>query len=112
MVSELFHKKDKSTTYALKADDYTAWSCRMKAVFIVNNVWDVVIGTRIRPPPPPVLRLGTSSSSGNEDLVREATRQITEFEGAQNRAVCFLAESISDHILLSVTTILSDLAAT
>ena len=102
----------KSTTYALKADNYTAWSCRMKAVFIVNNVWDIVDGSRTRPPPPPVLRLAISSAGGNEDLVKEANKQIAEFQGAANRAVCFLAESISDSILLSVTNILADPAAT
>ena len=84
----------------------------MKVVFIVNNVWDIVEGSRNRPPPPPVLRLATSSAGGNEDLVKEANKQIAEFQGAANRAVCFLAESISDSILLPVTNILADPAAT
>ena len=54
----------------------------MKVVFIVNNVWDIVDGSRTRPPPPPVLRLATSSASGNEDLVKEANKKIAEFQGA------------------------------
>ena len=98
----------KSTTYALKDDNYTAWCCRMKAVFIVNNVWDIVNGTRTRPLPPPVLRLGTSHSTGNEAVVKEANRLIAEFEGGSNRAGCFLAESICDKILLTVSNILPD----
>ena len=68
----------KSTTYALKADNYTAWSCRMKAVFIVNAVWDIVEGSRTRPPPPPVIQLATSTARGNEDLVKEATKDLAE----------------------------------
>ena len=66
----------KSTTYALKNENYTTWSSRMKAIFIVSNVWDIVSGVRTRPPPPPVLRLGTSSLGGNEDLVKEANKKI------------------------------------
>ena len=81
-------------------------------VLIVNNVWDIVNGSRTRPPPPPVLRLGTSTSTGNADAVNVANKANEEFQSAANRAVCFLAESISDPILLSVHTILADPAAT
>ena len=102
----------RSTAYALKADNYTTWSCRMKAVFIVNNVWGIVEGTKTLPPPPPVLRLATSTAGGNEILVDETNKQILDFQAGENRAVVLLAESISDSILLSVTSILSDPAAT
>ena len=76
------------------------------------NLPHIVDGSRTRPPPPPVLRLATSSAGENDDLVKEANKQIVEFQGAANRAVCFLAEFISDSILLSVTNILADPAAT
>ena len=102
----------KATSYALKADNYMAWSCRMKTVFMVNKVWDIVQGTRLCPPPPPVLRLATSSENGNEALVNAALQSIDDFENATCRAACLLQESISDTILYSVTSIIDDPAAT
>lgn len=84
----------------------------MKTVFMVNKVWDIVKGTRLCPPPPPVLRLATSSENGNEALVNAALQSIDDFENATCRAACLLQESISDTILYSVTSIIDDPAAT
>ena len=32
----------------LTEDNYTAWSSKMKTVLLVNRVWDLVMGTRVR----------------------------------------------------------------
>ena len=99
----------KSTSSALTKDNYTAWSIRIRAVLIVNEVWDLVNGNRIRPPSPPDLILG---ASGNRQIVDEATKNSADFQKASNRACCFLTDSISDSIIMSVPSVLTDLAAT
>ena len=37
----------------LANSNYGAWSIKMKAMLLVNRVWDLVTGTRIRPNPTP-----------------------------------------------------------
>ena len=45
----------RTTSSLLTKDNYTAWSSKMKALLLVNRVWDLVSGKRIRPNPPPAL---------------------------------------------------------
>ena len=82
----------------------------MKALLLVNRVWDLVSGKRIRPNPPPALVFGEGVT--NQAAIDEATKRLDDFEDAYNKAACLIAESISDAEILSVTTVLEDPVAT
>ena len=82
----------------------------MKAVLLVNRVWDLVSGKRTRPNPVPALVFGEGVT--NQDAIDAATKKIDDFEDAYNKAACLIAESISDTEILSVTSVLEDPVAT
>ena len=82
----------------------------MKALLLVNRVWDLVSGKRTRPNPAPALVFGEGGT--NQDAIDVANKKIDDFEDAYNKAACLIAESISDAEILSVTTVLEDPVAT
>ena len=43
----------RTSSSLLTKNNYTAWSGKMKALLLVNRVWDLVSGTRRRPNPAP-----------------------------------------------------------
>ena len=82
----------------------------MKAVLLVNRVWDVVSGRRTRPNPAPALVFGEGVT--NQPAIDAAIKRLDDFEDAYNKAACLIAESISDTEILSVTAVLEDPVAT
>ena len=51
----------RTTSSLLTRDNYTAWSAKMKALLLVNRVWDLVSGKRTRPnlAPAAIIAFGT-----------------------------------------------------
>ena len=67
---------------------------KMKAVLLVNRVWDVVSGRCTRPNPAPALVFGEGVT--NQPAIDAAIKRSDDFEDAYNKAACLIAESISD----------------
>ena len=94
----------------LTKDNYTTWSGKMKALLLVNRVWDLVSGKRTRPNPAPAA-IGAFGIDSNQDAIDAANKNLDDFDDAYNKAACLLAESISDSEILSVISVLEDLVA-
>lgn len=73
----------------------------MKVVLIVINVWDHHNRQHF-----------CSVKEASRISSLKKTKKIKEFQDTSNRAVCFLAESFSNSIILTVTSVLDDAAAT
>ena len=84
----------------------------MKALLLVNRVWDLVSGTRRRPnrAPDPVIVFGEAHA--NQAAINAANEKLDAFEDAYLKAACLIADSISDTEILSVTAVLHDPVAT
>ena len=82
----------------------------MKALLLVNRVWDLVSSKRTRLNPAPALVFGEGVT--DQAAIDEATKRLDDFEDAYNKAACLITESISNAENLSVTTVLEDPVAT
>ena len=82
----------------------------MKAVLLVNRVWDLVSDRRTRPNP--ALALVFEEGVTNQPAIVAAIKRLDDFEDAYNKAACLIAESIADTEILSVTAVLEDPIAT
>ena len=90
-------------------DNYTQWSARLKGIFMVNKVWDIVNEDRIKPPQPEVHELGVEVTT--PEAIAAATTAADKYDKYledYTRAACLLAESISDAELVAITTVLDD----
>ena len=72
----------------------------------MNKVWNLVNGTRQRPPRAPALLLLGEAS--NQPLIDAASKLIEEFTDAATKASFLLADSISDKELQGLAPILDD----
>ena len=92
----------------LTKDNYTAWSSKMKTVLLVSRVWDLVMGTRVRPDPAPAAVVVAGAAHANQAEITAVNKNITEFEDAYLRASCLIAAAILDTEILAVTAFLED----
>ena len=92
--------------------NYGAWSIERKSMLLVNRVWDLVTGTRIRPDPAPAAVVVAGAAHANQAEITAANKKITDFEDAYLRASCLIAASISNTEILAVTDVLDDPVAT
>ena len=92
----------------LTKDNYTAWSSKMKTVLLVNRVWDLVMGTRLRPDPAPAAIVVAGAAHANQVEITATNKRIADFEDAYLRASCLIAAAISDTEILAVTDVLED----
>ena len=92
----------------LTKDNYTAWSSKMKTVLLVNRVWDLVMGTRVRPDPARAAIVVVGAAHANQAEITAANKKIADFEDAYLRASCLIAAAISDTEILAVTDVLED----
>ena len=83
----------------------------MKALLLVNRVWDLVSGKRVRPNQAPA---ETVDAAGivNQASIDSANKKLDDFEDAYNKATCLITESISNSEMYSVHSVLEDLVAT
>ena len=63
----------RTTSSLLTKDNYTAWSGKMKALLLVNRVWDLVSGKRTRPNPAPAA-IGAFGIDSNQDATMRQTK--------------------------------------
>ena len=84
----------------------------MKALLLVNRVWDLVPGKRTRPNPAPAAIVAFGAGNSNQDAIDAANKKPDDFDDAYNKAACLIAESISGSEILSVTSVLEDPVAT
>lgn len=91
----------------LTKNNYTACSGKMKAILLVNKVWDVA-GTRRRPNPAPDLVIVFGEAYANQAAIDAANEEVDAFEDAYLKAAFVIADSIPDTEILSVTAVLLD----
>ena len=102
----------RTTSSLLTKDNYTAGSGKMKALLLVNRVWDLVLGKRIRSNPAPAAIVAFGARNTNQDAIDTANKKLDDFEDAYNKAACLIAEPITDSEILSVTSVMEDPVAT
>ena len=78
----------------------------MKALLLVNRVWDLVPSRRTRPNPAHALVFGEGVT--NRPTIDAAIKRLGDFEDAYNKAACLIVESILDTEIRSVTAVLED----
>ena len=92
----------------LTNSNYGAWSIKMKAMLLVNRVWDLVTGTRVRPNPAPKAVVVFGQAHANRAEITAANRELTAFEDACMRASCLIAAAISDSEILAVSDVIDN----
>ena len=92
----------------LTNSNYGAWSIKMKAMLLVNRVWDLVTGTRVRPNPAPDPLVVAGAAHANQAEITAANRELTAFEDAYMRASCLIAAAISDSEILAVSDVIDN----
>ena len=83
----------------------------MKALLLVNRVWDLVSGKRVRPNPAPA-EIVAAAGIVNQANIDSANKKLDDFEDAYNEAAWLITESISDSEIYSVHSVLEDPVAT
>ena len=63
----------------LSNSNYGAWSIKMKAMLLVNRVWDLVMGTRVRPNPAPTAVIVFGAAHANQAEITAANKEISDF---------------------------------
>ena len=66
----------------LTNSNYGAWSIKMKAVLLVNRVWDLVAGTCIRPDLAPAAVVVAGAAHANQAEITAANKEIAASEDA------------------------------
>ena len=85
----------------LTNSNYKAWSIKMKAMLLVNRVWDLITGTRVRPNPALEAVVVFGQAHANQAEITAANRGLTAFEDAYMRASCLIAISDSEILVVS-----------
>ena len=70
----------------LTKDNYAAWSIKMKRVLLLNEVWDLVTGTRDRPDPAPRAIVVAGAAHANLAEITAANKEIKDFEKSYVKA--------------------------
>ena len=83
----------------------------MKASSLVNRVWDLVSGKRVRSNPAPA-EIVDAAGIVNQASIDSANKKLDDFEDAYNKAACLITKSISDSEIYSVHYVLEDPVAT
>ena len=96
----------------LTNSNYGAWSIKMKAMLLVNRVWDLVMGTRVRPNPAPPAVVVAGAAHANQAEITAANKEIAAFEDAYMRASCLIAAAILDTEILAVSDVIDNPVAT
>ena len=94
----------------LTKDNYFAWS--LETTLLANEVWDLVMGTRVRPNPPPTPVLVAGASHANLAEITAANKELKDFDKAYLKTSCILAGAISDSEILAVGDVIDDPVAT
>ena len=63
----------------------------MKEMLLVNRVWDLVTGIRIRPDPTPATVVVAGAAHANQAEITAANKEIAAFEDVYMRASCLIA---------------------
>ena len=84
----------------------------MKALLLLNRVWDLVLGKRIRPNPALAENVAFGAGFTNQAAIDTANKKLDDFEDAYNKATCLIAETFSDSEILLGTSVLEDRVAT
>ena len=96
----------------LTDSNYGARSIKLKAMLLINRVWDLVTGTRVRPGPAPAAVVVAGSAHANQAEITAANKEIAAFEDAYMRASCLIAAAISDTEILAVSDVIDNPVAT
>ena len=96
----------------LTKDNYAAWSIKMKRVLLLNEVWDLVTGTRDRPAPAPRAIVVAGAPHANLAEIMAANKEMKDFGKFYLKASCLIASAISETEILSVGKIIKDPVAT
>ena len=81
-------------------------------MLLINRVWDLVMGTRVRPNPAPTAVVVAGAAHANQAEITAANKEIAAFEDAYMRASCLIAAAISDNEILSLSDVIDDPIAT